>query len=163
MSFKCVVAVNGSPRKGYTQKLVKDVAALLESHHIRTTVLSLADYRIDDCAGCETCVRKTTWCIQEDDTREVLSKLLEADGVILASPVFVMHVTGKLKSLIDKTASWVHRPPMVGKPALLISTTQGAGLKEVLGYLKQVAIQWGMHPHRQNRTGGHEPRPGIRT
>ncbi len=146
MPPKHVVAINGSPRRGNTQKLVKDIAALLESHHVRTTVLSLADYQIDDCTGCETCVRKTSWCIQEDDAQEVLSEILEADGVILASPVYVMHVTGKLKSLIDKMASWVHRPPMVGKPALLVSTTQGAGLKRVLGYLEQVAIQWGMHP-----------------
>jgi multimeric flavodoxin WrbA len=146
MSSKHVVAINGSPRRGNTHKLVKDIATLLESHDIRTTVLNLADYRIDDCTGCETCVRKTTWCVQEDGAREVLSEILKADGVVLASPVFVMHVTGKLKSLIDKTASWVHRPPMVGKPALLVSTTQGAGLKGVLGYLEQVVIQWGMHP-----------------
>jgi hypothetical protein len=110
------------------------------------TIVSLADYQISDCAGCEACVRKTSQCVQKDDTQEVLSQVVEADGVILASPVFIMHITGKMKSLIDKTASWYHRPPMVGKPALMVSTTQGAGLKQALKYLEQVAILWGMHP-----------------
>jgi hypothetical protein len=52
----------------------------------------------------------------------------------------------KIKNLIDKTASWIHRPPLVGKPALFAATSAGAGLKGVLDYLEIVAVQWGVHP-----------------
>ena len=119
---------------------------MLAVHQIHVTVINLGDYKIDDCIGCELCIRKTSSCFQKDGAQTILSKLVEADGIILASPVYLMHITGKLKSLIDKTASWVHRPPMVGKPALVVATTAGSGIKDVHKYLEQIAIQWGAHP-----------------
>jgi multimeric flavodoxin WrbA len=144
--MKQVVAVNGSPRKTSTHKLLIEIADLLEDQQVQVTILNLRDHQIDDCTGCELCIRKTSQCYQKDDSQEILSKLVAADGAILASPVYVMNITGRLKSLIDKTASWIHRPPMVGKPMLSVATTAGAGLKEVQSYLEKVAIQWGMHP-----------------
>ncbi len=144
--MKYVVAVNGSPRKSSTHKLLVKIAGLLEDQEIQVITIDLADYQINDCTGCERCIRKTSRCFQKDDSETILSQLVAADGVILASPVYVMNVTGRLKSLIDKTASWIHRPPLVGKPVLSVATTAGAGLKEVLDYLEKVAIQWGLHP-----------------
>jgi len=145
-TMKQVVAVNGSPRKSTTHRLLIELADLLEAQDIRVTVLNLSDYQIYDCTGCEICIRKTSSCYQKDDSQTILPQLVGADGVILASPVYVMNITGRLKSLIDKTASWIHRPPMAGKPVLSVATTAGAGLKQVQDYLDKVAIQWGMHP-----------------
>ena len=144
--MKQVVAINGSSKNANTQKLLVELAEILKSYQVQVTILNLGDYQIEDCIGCELCIRKTSVCFQKDDSQIILNQLLAADGVILASPVYLMQVTGKLKSLIDKTASWVHRPPMVGKPVLLAATTAGAGIKEVQKYLEQVAIQWGAHP-----------------
>jgi multimeric flavodoxin WrbA len=143
---KRVIAINGSSRKVTTHKLLKEIAAVLAPHHIEVTVISLAGQEIGDCIGCELCIRKTSECYQKDAAREILPQLVGADGIILASPVYVMNITGKLKSLIDKTASWIHRPTLVGKPALLVATTAGSGLKDTLAYLELVAIQWGAHP-----------------
>ena len=143
---KRVIAINGSSRQVTTHKLLEQIAADLAPHQIDVTVISLAGKEIGDCIGCERCIRKTSTCYQEDAARDILPQLIDADGIILASPVYVMNITGKLKSLIDKTASWVHRPPLVGKPALLVATTGGSGLKETLSYLERVAIQWGAHP-----------------
>jgi multimeric flavodoxin WrbA len=143
---KQVIAINGSSRKVTTHRVLEQIAAALAPHHIKVNVISLAGLEIGDCIGCELCIRKTSECYQEDAARDILPQLIEADGIILASPVYVMNITGKLKSLIDKTASWIHRPPLVGKPALLVATTAGSGLKDALGYLELVAIQWGAHP-----------------
>lgn len=143
---KRVIAINGSSRQGTTQKVLEEIAAALAPRQIEVIVISLAGREIGDCIGCERCIRKTSECYQQDAARDILPQLIDADGIILASPVYVMNVTGKLKSLIDKTASWVHRPPLVGKPALLVATTAGSGLKETLSYLERVAIQWGAHP-----------------
>ncbi len=145
-TMKHVVAVNGSPRKSATHRLLIELADLLEVQQIQVSIINLSDHQIHDCVGCEICIRKTTLCFQEDDSQTILSQLVVADGVILASPVYVMNITGRLKSLIDKTAGWIHRPPMAGKPVLSVATTAGAGLKEVHNYLDKVAIQWGMHP-----------------
>lgn len=144
--MKHVVAVNGSPRKTTTHKLLVEIADLLVDQDIEVTTINLSDYQIEDCIGCELCIRKTSQCFHKDDSQTILSQLVAADGLILASPVYVMNITGRLKSLIDKTASWIHRPPMVGKPMLSVAVTAGAGLKEVQGYLEKVAVQWGLHP-----------------
>ncbi|MCP4536671.1 MAG: flavodoxin family protein [Chloroflexi bacterium] len=145
-TMKHVVAVNGSPRKAATHRLLIEAADLLKAQQIQVTMINLGDYQIDDCTGCEICIRKTSQCFHKDDSQAILSQIVGSDGVILASPVYVMNISGRLKSLIDKTASWIHRPPMVGKPMLSVATTAGAGLKKVLDYLDKVAIQWGMHP-----------------
>lgn len=144
--MKHIVVLNGSPRKATTHKLLSGMAALLESNGFEVTVLNIADYDIEDCAGCQLCIRKTSKCYQKDDADAILSQFVNADGVVIASPVYLMSIPGKLKSLFDKTASWVHRPPMVGKPVLLVATTAGSGLRDVLKYLETVVIQWGAFP-----------------
>lgn len=144
--MKHVVAINGSPRKANTTLLLNRISGVLAKHGIKTTSLSLSDYRIMECIGCETCVRKTGKCFQDDATEAVLSQLRNADGIILSSPVYLMQITSSMKRMIDKTPSWTHRPPLVGKPVLLASTSAGSGLKNVLTYLETVAIQWGAHP-----------------
>jgi len=141
-----VVAINGSSRNVTTHNLLEEIAARLAPHGVDVTIIDLAGQRIDDCIGCERCIRKTSRCWQDDDAQPILEQLLAADGVILASPVYMLNITGKLKSLIDKTCSWFHRPPMVAKPALIVGTTAGSGLGKVTGYLREVAIQWGMQP-----------------
>jgi multimeric flavodoxin WrbA len=146
MPLKHVIAINGSPRKKKTLALLEKITTHLETYQVQTTVLNLGDYQIGDCTGCEACILRTSRCVQEDDVQEIKSRIVAADGIILASPVFMMQITGKMKSLIDRTAHWFHRPPNVGKPALAVATTQGAGLGDTLDYLQTVSIQWGMHP-----------------
>jgi multimeric flavodoxin WrbA len=142
--LKKVVAINGSPRKRHTQGLLEQISALLAVDGIDVTVINLYDYHISACAGCEVCMRKTSHCWQKDDSARIMDQMMAADGLILASPVYVMSISGLLKTLIDKTAWWVHRPQLVGKPVLSVATTAGAGLKQVLDYLETVSIQWGM-------------------
>jgi hypothetical protein len=84
--------------------------------------------------------------VLEDDAQDVLSKVLAADGLVLATPVYVGTVTGKLKSLIDKTASWLHRPQVVGLPVLPVVSTAGSGQKRTLAYLAEAVTYWGAHP-----------------
>ena len=141
-----VLALNGSPRQGNTHRVIQEIADLLRPHGIDVRELSLARLRIDDCVGCERCIRETSACVLPDDAGDILDLLTKADGLILASPVYVMQVPGRLKSLIDKTASWVHRPPLAGVPTLLVGTTAGSGLGQTLSYLEQVAVQWGAFP-----------------
>ena len=143
---KKVVAINGSPRNRRTLALIKQISAILSTNDIEVKIINLRDYDLMDCTGCETCIRKTSVCWQKDGTKDLLEEISAADGLILASPVYVMNVSGKLKTLIDKTAWWIHRPQLAGKPALVVSTTAGSGLKDVHKYLDTVAIQWGMQP-----------------
>ena len=141
-----VVMVNGSPRHGTTQEYLRQVEAILQEAGVSTELISLAGTDIRDCTGCETCIRRTGWCVQKDAAPEILRRMLRADGLVIATPVYMGTVTGKLKSLLDKTASWLHRPPAVGIPVLPLVTTAGSGAKQTLSYLAETVASWAAHP-----------------
>jgi multimeric flavodoxin WrbA len=140
-----VVLVNGSPRHGTTLKYLQQVEAVLQEAGVSTELISLAGADIRDCSGCETCIRRTGWCVQKDAAPKILARMLNADGLVIGTPVYMGTVTGKLKSLLDKTASWLHRPPAVGIPVLTLVTTAGSGAKQTLAYLTQTVASWGAH------------------
>lgn len=141
-----IIAVLASPRKKHTYQYLKQIEEILNGQGINMEILTLSDYQISFCTGCQSCIYKTSKCWQTDDSEQILNKLKQADGLILAVPVYVMSVPGILKAIIDKTAWWVHRPQLVGKPVLVLATTANSGLKEVQNYLEKVVIQWGMQP-----------------
>ena len=72
----------------------------------------------------------------------------EADGLIFASPVYVMDVTSQMKTLLDHYGHMymVHMPmeEMFTKSALIVSTTAGAGTKYSLGTIERSLKYWGV-------------------
>lgn len=137
-----VVAITSSKRKGNTYNIVSQVKTILEKNDIQVEIVNLYDYKVDSCVGCEVCVLKGK-CILKDDVELLMDKLKNCDGIILSSPVYLQSVSGKLKTFVDRTCAWFHRPELYGKPLLSISTTKGSGLKSTLEYLERIGIQWG--------------------
>jgi hypothetical protein len=70
---------------------------------------------------------------------------LEADGIIITSPVYALNVTALLKNLFDHTAYLYHRPRFFTKKALVVVTTAGAGQKDVSKYMDETLRHWGMN------------------
>jgi len=105
-----VVAFNGSPRKGgNTHIAIQTVFDELGKKDIETEEVWLYDNKINGCTACNTCINtKDCKCTQKDDFNTLFSKMLEADGVILGSPVYVAGVTGPTKCFIDR-AGFVNR------------------------------------------------------
>lgn len=100
-----VVAFNGSPRKeGNTSSLLKHVLAELEKKGIETEVVQLGGKSIHGCTACGKCSEnKDKRCvIDKDMVNECIEKMLEADGIILASPTYFADLTPELKALIDR-------------------------------------------------------------
>ncbi len=105
VSIMKVVAFNGSARKdGNTAILVKAALAELESAGIETELIQLAGQRIRGCTACYGCVKnKDRRCVVTDDrVNEYIEKMIEADGIILASPTYFADLTAELKALIDR-------------------------------------------------------------
>ncbi|MFI3141150.1 MAG: flavodoxin family protein [Clostridia bacterium] len=140
--MKKVLAINSSRRKQNTYNLLTQIKEILEKQDIEVEIISLYDYEIKDCIGCERCVLKDN-CVLKDDTELVKEKMLAADGIILSSPVYLRQVSGKLKTFVDRTCSWFHRPPLCAKPILAVATTKGSGLKSTLNYIDELTEQWG--------------------
>lgn len=100
-----VVAFNGSPRKnGNTATLVRYVLAEIEKEGIETETVHIGGKSIHGCTACMKCFEnKDRKCVIDNDiVNECIEKMVEADGIILASPTYFADLTPELKALIDR-------------------------------------------------------------
>ena len=110
----------GSPRRGgNTEILLEEVLRGAEKEGAKVERLYLSDFTITPCKECHGC-DETGNCVILDDMEKIYPKLLEADVVILASPIFFYGVTAWTKALIDRSqALWVRKyllkEPSLGK------------------------------------------------
>ncbi len=72
-------------------------------HHAEKT--SLKDVRINYCTGCGTCTRGGKRCPQNDDMAQILEKMIAADVIVMATPVYFYTMCAQMKTLIDRTCS----------------------------------------------------------
>jgi multimeric flavodoxin WrbA len=101
-----VVAFNGSPRKdGNTATLIRHVFTELEKDGIETETVQIGGKIIHGCTACMKCFEnKDRKCvIDKDIVNDCIEKMVEADGIILASPTYFANLTPELKALIDRS------------------------------------------------------------
>lgn len=97
-----VLGLFGSPRRGgNTDLLLEEALKGAQTEGAEVEGLHLADFDIMPCRECLKCFNDGQ-CIILDDMQKIYPKLLEADLIILASPVFFYGVTGWAKALIDR-------------------------------------------------------------
>lgn len=97
-----VLALSGSPRrKGNTETLLRAVLRGAEAAGGEIEVVRLYDLRIQPCIGCGGC-DKTGECVLEDDMQELYPKILAAQRVILASPIYFYGITAQAKAFVDR-------------------------------------------------------------
>jgi len=113
-----VLGLFGSPRRGgNTEILLEEALRGAEKEGAKVERLHLSDFNITPCKECHGC-DETGNCIILDDMEKIYLKLLEADVVILASPIFFYGVTAWTKALIDRSqALWV-RKYLIKEPSL---------------------------------------------
>ena len=101
---KNIVILTGSPRKGGNSDLLCDqfmLGAKEEGHQVEK--IFLRDKRIDHCIGCGVCQGNGGECVQKDDMAQVLDKMIGADVIVMATPVYFYTMNGQMKTLIDRT------------------------------------------------------------
>ncbi len=101
-----VVAFNGSPRKeGNTHLLIQRVFDELKTEGIETESIHFGGKPLRGCTACLKCVEnKDKKCVLPDDgLNDYVAKMEQAEGIILASPVYFSNVTAEMKALIDRT------------------------------------------------------------
>jgi multimeric flavodoxin WrbA len=100
-----VVAFNGSARRdGNTAILVKTVFEELEKEGIATELVQLGRRDIRGCIACYKCADNLDQrcAVKHDIANECIEKMIEAHGIILASPTYFADVTAEMKALIDR-------------------------------------------------------------
>jgi len=102
-----VIAFNGSARKdGNTAILINYALQELKKEGIETELVQFAGKNMKGCSGCMTCYStKNLRCIQKNDPfNGYFKKMLDADGIILASPTYVSDVTAGMKAFIERSS-----------------------------------------------------------
>ena len=139
------VIIHGQSHKGSTYNTARLLAAKLGGS-INEFFLPV-DFNFF-CRGCGACFNDETQCPHFPHLEPILRALDDADVIILASPVYVYHVTGAMKSFLDHCAfRWmVHRPSekMFSKQAVCISTAAGSGTKSTNRDMADSLFFWGV-------------------
>lgn len=130
-----VVSVFGSPRKkGNTAKVLGWVEEELVNQGHEVDRIDVTAYKVNGCLGCYTCQEKPDepGCPQKDDVVELLNRMIDADAIIYASPLYCWSWTAQIKPIIDRhfclvteagTPKW--KSLIAGKPTALVMTSAG--------------------------------------
>lgn len=95
-----VIGITGSQRKnGNTAFLVQETLNSIDG--AETELISLGDYEIKGCNGCEGC-KKTYKCVIQDGMQEIYPKLLSADAIVVGSPTYFYNITSIMKAFIER-------------------------------------------------------------
>lgn len=106
---KKVLILSGSPRKGGNSDLLCDefMRGALESGN-EVEKIRVAEKKIGYCRACYYCSNNNGVCSIKDDMSDILQKMIDAEVIVLASPVYFYSIDAQLKALIDRTvARWL--------------------------------------------------------
>jgi len=133
-----VVLISASPRKekSNTFILAKEVLRGCAGESVDTGIIHLCDSDIGFCKHCEACHKRILHCSVADSVPGILNKILEADGIILASPNYINQVTGSMKTLFDRSAHFIHCKRLLGKYIAAVVSSGSGYDEDVLSYIK---------------------------
>jgi len=137
-----LVAIVGSPRlKGNTNYLVDQALEEAAKLGAQTEKIVLSQYEVNPCLGHEDCASLDS-CLQKDDAGWILERFREADGVILATPVYYYNVTAQMKAFIDRNYFlYKHDQKYKARAVGIIIVAEQMGIEDTLYTLRQF-VDW---------------------
>ena len=99
------VVVYGSPRqkKSASYHVADNFAKGLKRAGVQVEEIMLIKHKIKHCLGCYTCWTSTPGkCVQRDDMDFILPKVMEADLIVIATPLYIFQATGLVKDFLDR-------------------------------------------------------------
>jgi multimeric flavodoxin WrbA len=127
---KKVLIVSASPRKGGNSDLLCDqfMRGAKEAGN-QAEKIFLRNKRINHCVACGACQGNGGNCVQKDDMPEVLDKMIAADVIAMATPVYFYTMNGQMKTLIDRTYS---RYTKISNKEMYFIVTAADGRKQAM-------------------------------
>ncbi len=100
-----VLGINSSARKGRnTAILINKVFEELNKEGIETEMIQFAGSIIEPCKACWACGGQNNCVHKNDMFREVYDKMLEADGILLGSPVYSANISANMQAFLERAA-----------------------------------------------------------
>jgi len=133
-----ILLISSSPHKekSSTFYLAKEVLRGVSQGGASAETIHLADFRVSFCRHCEACHKNILHCSIKDDAGIILKKMLEADGIILASPNYINQVSGSMKTLFDRCAHFIHCKRLLGKYVTGVVSSGSGQDESVLDYIE---------------------------
>ncbi len=142
-----IISIVGSPHgaKGNTARLLRVVLDGAESQSAETEVIFLPGSTILPCKGCNNCHKKGR-CPQKDDFESIKQRILESDGLVLASPNYIFSVSAQLKAFMDRCCGLIHCIALEGKYGASVVTSGGGDEKPIADYMNHFFMITGIRP-----------------
>lgn len=106
------LGICGSPIKdSNTELILREGLRVVEQDGVKTEVFTLHDKKFEDCIHCNWCMakqREGSYCAVEDDIQDLFPKVLAADALMVASPVYLGRLSGRLASALDRLRCFIH-------------------------------------------------------
>jgi multimeric flavodoxin WrbA len=134
-----ILAIVGSPRlNGNTNFLVDEALQEATKLGAQTEKIILSEHRFSPCLGHQNCSKFDT-CLQNDDGAWILQKFCDADGIILATPVYFYDVSSWVKIFLDRTYFlYRHRIKSKAKAVGVIIIAGSGGIEDALHTLNKL-------------------------
>lgn len=130
-----IIVLVGSMRKGGNTDLIAQSFAKGAGENNEVEIISVADYKVNPCIGCNSCfTREGNNCFQDDDMKIIYEKLKSADMLVIASPVYFYGISAQLKAIIDRLHTPMRNSFHIKKLALLL--VGAASLPELFDSIK---------------------------
>lgn len=103
---KRVLIISSSPRRhGNSDRLCDEFMRGAQESGNEVDKIVLGDYHINYCTGCSVCSMYGKPCPQKDDAAALVQKMIDADVIVMATPVYFYTMSAQMKTLIDRTCA----------------------------------------------------------
>lgn len=107
--MKKILILSGSPRvNGNSNLLCDEFAKGTEEAGHEVEKIIIARKKVAGCLGCNVCMKNGGTCVQKDDMEEIREKMIAADVIVLASPIYYYTMSSQLKAVIDRSYAFGH-------------------------------------------------------
>lgn len=104
--MKKILILSGSPRKGgNSDTLCDQFGKGAQEAGNQVEKIFLRDKKVNYCVGCGACFNSGKPCPQKDDAAEIVEKMIAADVIVMATPVYFYTMDAQMKTLIDRTCA----------------------------------------------------------
>ena len=117
-----ILGISGSPRKMATEHILSEALRMLNEMGFQTEQFSMRGKRISPCRHCDYCL-KNKECIVKDDMQQLYPLIREAEGFVIATPVYNGSMSAQTKIVIDRTRASLAADPKAlrYKPGMAIA------------------------------------------
>lgn len=142
MKKKIIVLLGSRRKNGNTVTFIRHILNFLPKKNFEIMYIFPQDFIISPCVGCGNCFDEMK-CSVKDDIFQLQTLILEADLLIVASPVYLHYMTADLKLILDKCSWWTHTLMLQGKPTIVLSTCDSNGHQKVIEALSEIMTYMG--------------------